>query len=363
MDNDAYFIKKTFCLARQAEGATSPNPLVAAFIVKNNKIISRGYHHQCGLPHAEIEAIRKAKKEHLKGAKLYVNLEPCCHFGRTPPCVDEIINVGIKEVIIAAADPNPLVNGKSIKKLQQAGIKVRVGICEDEAKQLNEVFFTNITKKRPFVVGKVAQSLDGKIATAEGLSKWITGEKSRVLVKSLRDKYDAVLIGVNTVIKDNPSLDGIKKVPYKIVLDPCQRIPLDSELVKKYPDKIIVFASRRNKSEKIKQLSSVFFVKETNGQLDLKEVLKKLYHLGIMSVLVEGGAVTLGGFFDRKLVDKMYVFISPKIIGGKGALSPIAGVGVGSLTQCWLENIKIKRIEEDILITGYPFWIVSKERR
>ncbi|MBU1121222.1 MAG: bifunctional diaminohydroxyphosphoribosylaminopyrimidine deaminase/5-amino-6-(5-phosphoribosylamino)uracil reductase RibD [Candidatus Omnitrophota bacterium] len=357
MNKDVYFIKKTFRLAKRAQGFTSPNPLVGALIVKNNKVISFGYHHRCGLPHAEIEAIRKVEKQSIKGAKLYVNLEPCYHFGRTPPCVDEIIKVGIKEVVIATLDPNPRVNGKSIKKLQKAGIKVKVGVCEEQAVQLNEVFFTNIKKKRSFIVAKIAQSLDGKIATAKGISKWITCQRSRVFAKSLRDKYDAVLVGVNTVIVDNPSLNGSKKRPYKIVIDPNLRIPLKSNLVSKDCRKLIVFASYKSRSRKLPELKNIFFVKEVKGKLDLKEIVKRLYSLGIMSVFVEGGSTTIGRFFDSELVDKAHFFISPKIIGGSAALSSIGGQGVVSPNHCVsLKSIRKRQLDEDILITGYPFY-------
>jgi diaminohydroxyphosphoribosylaminopyrimidine deaminase/5-amino-6-(5-phosphoribosylamino)uracil reductase len=359
--DDTYFIRKTFALAKKAEGFTSPNPLVGAVIVKKGKIISWGYHKKAGLPHAEIEAIRKAKGD-LRDSTLYVNLEPCYHFGRTPPCVDQIIKNKINRVVVATCDPNPLVNGKSIKKLRKAGIEVKVGVLEDEAKKLNEVFFKNMLKRRPFVVVKVAQSLDGKITTRDGISKWITQKDSRDFAKSLRDKYDCVLVGVNTVIKDNPSLNGARKIPFKVVIDPHLRIPLGSKIFKKTADKLVIFTSIKNikKADKFSP-AKIFFLKKKNKYFCLEEILNNLYKIGIMSVFVEGGSETIGRFFDYRLVDKIYFFIAPKIIGGKKALTSVGGEGYRSLGNSpYLEDFNIKRIGKDILIWGYP---VYKKRK
>lgn len=356
MKQDVYFLKKTLDLAKKAEGFTSPNPLVGAVIVKNNKIVSFGYHKKAGKAHAEIEAFRKAKGK-LNGATLYVNLEPCCHFGKTPPCVDKIIKSGIKRVVTATKDPNPLVSGDSIRRMRKSGISVSIGLLEKEAVRLNEVFFENMKKKMPFVVAKTAQSLDGKIATANGLSKWITNRNSRLFAKRLRDKYDSILVGVNTVIKDNPHLDGIKKVPYKVVIDPGLRIPLNSYLIKSSPEKLIIFASCSAKNKTVAKNTNVYFLKEKNGKLPLKELLSTLYRRGITSVFIEGGSETIGNFFDEKLVDKIYFFIAPKIIGGRKALTSIGAQGFLSLNCCpSIENMSIERIGTDILITGYPYY-------
>ena len=357
---DIYFLKKTFSLAKKGEGTTTPNPLVGALLVKNQKIISSGYHCRAGELHAEIKALKSAK-ESLKGATLYINLEPCCHFGRTPPCVDEIIRTGIKRVVIAVADPNPKVKGKSIKKLKKAGIQVEVGISKDEACSLNEVFFKNMKKKEPFVVAKVAQSLDGKITTSRGASQWITSPSSRKFSKSLRDKYDCVLIGANTFRKDDPHLNGSKKIPYKAVISSGLNLPLDSYLLQKSPHKVIIFTADKNKSKRKKFPAEVkiFFLKENKGRLPIKKILKILYSLGIMSVFLEGGAQTLGRFFMNKAVDKAFFFISPKIIGGNTALSSVGAEGFSTLSSCpRLKNLKIKRIDKDILIWGYPNFLV-----
>lgn len=364
MEKDFFFIKKTFSLAMKGEGNTSPNPLVGAVIVKGDKIISSGYHKKCGEAHAEAEAINKAKVS-LRGTSLYLNLEPCCHFGRTPPCVDAIIRAKIKRAVISVIDPNPLINGKSVAKLREAGIEVELGVGKEAAVRLNEVFFKNMKEKRPFVAVKAAQSLDGKIAARRGASKWITSAGSREFAKSLRDKYDCVLVGINTVIKDNPRLKGLKKNPYKAVIDPQLNIPLNSNLVKENPDKLIIFASDKTKhKKKIPSSVKVFFIKEEKGRIILRKALEVLYRLGIMSVFVEGGADTLGGFFDQKIADKVYFFIAPKIIGGKEALSSVGGKGFISPDRCCdIKEYDIKRFSGgDILISGYPSYEICRGR-
>jgi diaminohydroxyphosphoribosylaminopyrimidine deaminase/5-amino-6-(5-phosphoribosylamino)uracil reductase len=358
MNKDIYFLKKTFKLARKAEGFTSPNPLVGAVIVKNDRVIAQDYHKKAGLPHAEIEAINKAR-EAVNGATLYVNLEPCCHFGRTPPCVDEIIKAKIKEVVIAILDPNPKMQGRSIKKLKAAGIKLKVGVLADQAKKLNEIFFKNMKKKLPFVAAKIAQSLDGKIATKTGQSKWITTDKSRLFAKSLRDKYDCVLVGINTVIKDNPRLNGLKKVPYKAVIDPKLKLPFNSYLAQHArAQKLLIFTSDKNKGVgRFPAVAKVFFIKEKNKRLPVKEILRELYKIGITSVFVEGGSETLGTFFDQKAVDKIYLFISPKIIGGSSALTSIGAKGYPSPNSApQLTDIHLLHFGQDLLIYGYPIY-------
>lgn len=355
-DKDIYFLEKTLHLAKKAEGFTSPNPLVGAVIARNDRIIAQGYHKKAGSPHAEVIAIRKVKED-LRGATLYVNLEPCCHFGKTPPCVDEIIRKGIKRVVIATFDPNPMVYKKSVRKLRAAGIKVDIGFLEEAAKNLNEVFFKNMQKRTPFVAVKLAESLDGKIATSKGESKWITQKISRLFAKRLRDKYDSVLVGINTAIKDNPRLNGIKRVPYKVVIDSRLRLPKYSYLLKQNPDKLIIFTSKKSRPKrgKIPQAVKVFFLKEAAGKLSLKSILKVLYSLGVRSIFVEGGAETAGRFFDEKLVDKIYLFIAPKIIGGKNSFGSVAGRGFPSLQSCpKIEKVSIRRLGEDLLISGYP---------
>lgn len=354
MNKEKLFLAQAIKLAECSRGCTSPNPLVGAVLVKGNKVIGRGFHRCAGAFHAEIEAMRKVKGA-LRGATLYVNLEPCFHWGRTPPCVDAIISGGIKKVVISTKDPNPKVSGRSIAKLRKAGIRVVTGVMAKEAEKLNEIFFTNMRKKRPFVVAKVAQSLDGKITTRTGRSKWITSQKARMYARGLRDMYDAVLIGIGTAIKDNPKLNGVRKTPSKIIIDPQLRVSLSSILVKKSPKKLIVFhSSRASKSKKMKLAKKgvrLFVFKH------VRDILKILYKLEIMSVFVEGGADTLGRFFDAKLIDKVHVFYAAKIIGGKDALSSIGAKGVISPSQAiFIKDLEIKRIGRDLLLTGYPVY-------
>jgi diaminohydroxyphosphoribosylaminopyrimidine deaminase / 5-amino-6-(5-phosphoribosylamino)uracil reductase len=358
-DKDIYFLKKTLFLAKKGAGRTSPNPLVGAVIVKNNKILSVGYHKRCGGPHAEVEAMKNLSPAALKGATLYVNLEPCAHYGKTPPCVAAIIKNKIKRVVISDIDPNPLTQGASIKKMRRVGIEVRVGLLRRQARQVNEIFYKNILQKRPFVAVKTAQSLDGKITTSGGYSKWITQEKSRIFGKKLRDNYDCVLVGINTVIKDNPGLQGKSKIPYRVVIDRRLRLPLHSSLLKKNPEKVILFtSSKNNKCVKIKKIPpgvDIVFIKEDNKILPVDKILRELFARGIMSVYVEGGAKTLGYFFDSKSADKIYFFLAPLIIGGESSLSSVAGKGAwGVKDVIRVKDIVYQSLGEDMLVFGYP---------
>lgn len=354
-EKDMYFMKKAISLAEKAEGETSPNPLVGAVVVKNNKIIGTGFHKRCGLRHAEISALKKAGNL-ARGATLYINLEPCFHFGKTPPCVEKVIEVGIERVVLAMKDPNPRVWGKSIRKLKKNNIKVSLGVCKKEALELNEVFLKNMKEGLPFVVAKVAQSLDGKIATKTGKSKWITTEKSRQFSYRLRDKYDAVLIGAETLRKDNPKLNGLKKIPYKIIISSNLDLPKKSYLFKNFPSNTVVFTSHKYKSKnKLPDQVKVIFLKMTKKGISLKQILRKLYSFGIMSVFVEGGSETLGRFFQQKLIDKVYFFIAPKVFGGKNSLTSVGGRGFSSIKgSLELEKVKIEKLNRDILVWGYP---------
>ena len=246
-------MKEALALAMKAEGLTSPNPVVGAVLVKGNKVVGSGYHKRAGSPHAEIVAIKSAGQK-TNGSTLYINLEPCNHYGRTPPCAPEVIKAGIKRVVIAMQDPNPIVNGKGIKKLKSAGIDVEVGILEQDARKINETYIKYITKKMPFVVLKWAMSVDGKIATHTGDSKWISHEASRNFTHRLRGKFDAILIGINTLLKDNPQLTthglGVKE-PKRIVVDDRGKIPLDCNLLKTESSQVILATTNKIKKEKI----------------------------------------------------------------------------------------------------------------
>jgi diaminohydroxyphosphoribosylaminopyrimidine deaminase/5-amino-6-(5-phosphoribosylamino)uracil reductase len=355
----AYYMGLAIKLALKAKGLTSPNPMVGAVVVKNGRIIGRGYHEKAGLAHAEVLALDEAGND-AKGASLYVTLEPCTHFGRTPPCVDRIIQSKIKEVIIGMVDPNPLNNGKGIQILKNHKIKVEVGIREEELRQINAAFIKYITKRLPLVTIKVAQSLDGKIATRTGESKWITSDKSRNYSHRIRRNYDAVMVGVNTVRRDNPKLDAwfARKQPIKIVIDSQLSTPQDANIFANNSKVIIVTVTPRPGQETenrniLSQKAKVLEVKEKFGQINLKDMFKTLARLEITSVLVEGGGTLIGSLFDEGLVDKVLFFISPKIIGGKEGVSSVMGKGIGRLDSAVvLKNLKLRRFKEDILVEG-----------
>jgi len=358
--NHEYFMNLAMDLALKAKGRTSPNPIVGALVVKNGRIIGKGYHEKAGLPHAEIIALDEAAAQ-AKGASLYVTMEPCVHFGRTPPCVDRIIKSRVKEVIVGMVDPNPLNNGRGIKILRQHKIKVQVGFLENELSRINEAFIKYITKRMPFVTVKVAQSLDGKIATYAGDSKWITSDKSRVFSHRLRQNYDAIMVGVNTILRDNPKLDVwfSKRQPIKIAVDSQLSTPEGANIFSKNSQVIIVtlpsLPGQETENRKILgEKAKILEVREKAGQINLKDAMKKLAQLEITSILVEGGGTLIGSLFDEGLIDKVLFFISPKIIGGKEAISSVMGKGVVRIDKAVkLKEVKLKRIGEDFLIEGY----------
>lgn len=354
------FMSKALKLALKAKGKTSPNPMVGALVVKDGRITGKGFHEKAGSPHAEIIALDEAGRS-SRGAELYVTLEPCVHFGRTPPCVNRIISSGIKEVFIGMIDPNPLNNGKGIQILRQNKIKVKVGFLEKELRKMNEVFVKYITQKLPFVTVKVAESLDGRIATRTGDSKWITSDKSRSFAHRLRGGYDAVMVGVNTVLRDNPRLDAwySDRHPVKVVVDTQLSTPQDAAIFSVNTNVIIVTLSTRpgQETENRKALAAkarILEVKEKSGQINIKDMLKRLAQLEITNILVEGGGTLIGSFFDDGLVDKAMFFISPKIIGGKEAIGSVMGKGITRIDNAIrLKEIKMRRFGEDILVEGY----------
>lgn len=356
---DEYFMELALRLAKKAKGRTLPNPMVGALVVKNNKVIGWGYHERAGLPHAEVIALDRAGKN-VKGAKLYLTLEPCTHFGRTPPCVNRIIKSGIKEVIIGMVDPNPVNNGKGIDLLRKNSIKVRVGFLEAELKKLNAPFIKYITKRMPYVTVKVGQSLDGKIAAKTGDSKWITSDKSRAYAHRLRQNYDAIMVGVNTVLRDNPTLNVwfSKRQPLKIIIDSQLSTPQDANIFSRNNRVIIVTLPVKEGQETenrkiLAQKAKILEVKEKAGQINLKDMMKKLSQLEITNIFVEGGGTLIGSLFDEGLVDKVLFFISPKIIGGKEAISSVMGRGISRVEKAVkLKDVRIKRIAEDFLVEG-----------
>ena len=358
---DEIYMREALRIAAYASGRTTPNPLVGAVIVKDNRIVGQGWHRKAGTEHAEIHALHQAG-ELAKGADIYVTLEPCSHYGKTPPCCQAIIKAGIKRVIVAMTDPNPLVAGNGLKELKAAGIEVVEGVCRDEAEKLNEVFLKWIVHKMPFVVVKTAMTLDGKIATVSGDSKWITNEKSRKFVHQLRDLYDGILVGIGTVLADNPTLttrlDHLGKNPVRIIVDSKARIPLDSIVITDKSAHTILAVTERASQEKIAALLQVgievIVTKEKADQVDLSDLLKILAEKNICSILVEGGSRINYSFFVEHLVDKVHCFIAPKIIGGTDAASPIGGKGTFYMKDAYqLNDITTERFDEDILITGY----------
>ncbi|MBI4707017.1 MAG: bifunctional diaminohydroxyphosphoribosylaminopyrimidine deaminase/5-amino-6-(5-phosphoribosylamino)uracil reductase RibD [Candidatus Omnitrophica bacterium] len=360
MKNHEYYMNLAIKLALKAKGQTSPNPLVGALVVKNGRIIGKGFHEKAGLPHAEVVALDDAGNKSC-GSTLYVTLEPCTHFGRTPPCVDRIIKSGVKEVIVGMIDPNPKNNGKGIEILRQHNIKVEVGFLEERLREINEAFIKYITKRMPFITVKVAESLDGKIATRTGDSKWITSDKSRAFAHRIRKDFDAIMVGVNTVLRDNPRLDAwySQKHPIKVVVDSQLSTPENANIF--YGKSQVIIATlnvalgqqTENRASLTKK-ARVLEVKEMTGEINLKDMFKKLAQMGITSVIVEGGGTLIGSLFDQKLVDKVLFFISPKIIGGKQALTSVMGKGIARIDSAIkLKNVKMRRFGEDFLLEGY----------
>lgn len=357
--NDESYIKLTLKLAEKGWGKVSPNPLVGCVIVKNEKIIGAGYHEEFGRKHAEVNAINSAT-ENLEGATLYVNLEPCSHYGKTPPCVDKIIEVKIKRVVVGTLDMNPLVSGKGIKKLKSAGIDVTVGMLEKECIELNKFFFKYITKKMPYVTLKAAQTIDGKIADAYGKSKWITSVSSRRQVHALRAKYDAVLVGSGTVLTDDPSLtvrltEG--RNPKRIVLDSNLKLSLDHKIFTSNIDKnLIVVTSRRsaNKKSQVKKITSlgvqIIFAKENGkGKINLKSALRELAKNNISSILVEGGSEIFTSFLKTNLFDDILLFVAPKILGsGIPFAQNFTGISLNNALN--LRIVSAETIGDDLLI-------------
>lgn len=349
-------------LAAKAKGRTSPNPMVGAVIVRGHRIIAEGFHKKAGAPHAEAVALKKAGAK-AKGATMFVTLEPCCHTEkRTPPCTKAIIAAGIKKVIVAANDPNPRVSGKGIRELRAAGIEIETGILRAEAKKLNESFNKFITTKEPFVVLKIAQSLDGKIATAKGESKWITGKNARKHVHQLRNDLDAVLVGIGTVAKDNPSLDcRIRggRNPFRVIVDSGLKISLNSKVLSYDDEKTVIATTRKASQRKIKQLTArgatVLVIKSRAGRVDLKALMKELGRLDITGVMIEGGSDIASSAITSGIVDKVMFFVAPKIVGGTDSITSIGGRSPALLNNAFqLKDLKATAMGKDILIEGYP---------
>jgi diaminohydroxyphosphoribosylaminopyrimidine deaminase/5-amino-6-(5-phosphoribosylamino)uracil reductase len=355
--DDIKYMKIAFELAKKGMGHVNPNPMVGAVIVKNNKIIGSGYHKKYGELHAERNAF-KSCTESPEGATIYVTLEPCCHHGKTPPCTDAIIENKIKSVVIGSNDPNPLVSGKGIKILKEHGISVTTGIMQKECDKLNEIFFHYIKTNTPYVVMKYAMTFDGKIATHTGKSKWITGETAREHVHHSRHRYSAIMVGVDTVIADNPMLncripDG--RNPKRIICDTNLRIPLDSQIVKSAKDISTYIAASCEDAKKIQALvdmnCKIIQVPSKANHIDLNALMIKLGEEKIDSVLLEGGSTLNFSALSSGIVSKIQAYVSPKIFGGINAKTPVGGLGIDSPNDAFkLANREITILGDDILI-------------
>ncbi len=371
---DAAFMRLALRLARRGNGTTSPNPLVGAVLVKGGQIIGCGWHRRAGLPHAEIEALRDAQTHGYspRGATLYVTLEPCCTHGRTPPCTDAIISAEIKKVVIGATDPNPKHAGKGFKILQRAGIEVVHGILSDECTRLNEAFNHWIIHRTPFVTVKAAMTLDGKIATAGGESKWITGEKTRAHGMKLRQASDAILVGINTILADDPSLtfrkrkaeSGKRKQLRRIVLDSRARTPLEAKVVsdefaalttivvgKLAPKKRV--AALAKKTNVVIAPAKKSAIRHSPSAIDLRWLLKKLGAENVTSLLVEGGGEVNASFLLGGFAQRVAFFYAPKILGGRAARKGVAGDGARNLSEVvQLHDVEWRKLGEDLLLTA-----------
>lgn len=342
-------------LAENGRGFVNPNPMVGAVIVKNGNIIGEGYHTEFGKPHAEVEALRNAT-ESVAGATIYVTLEPCSHFGKTPPCAEALIKAQIKTVVIAMLDPNPLVSGRGVKMLEDAGIEVITGVEEEKAKELNKVFIKYITTQTPYVLLKTAMTLDGKIATQTGDSRWVSGEISRKKVHQLRHNLMGIMVGINTVLQDDPSLDcrleGKVRQPIKIIVDSLLRTPLEAKLWENEANVIIGTTEQASKElQESYEKKGAKIIVVGKEHVDLKLLMEELGKHGIDSILLEGGATLNASALQENVVDEVWTFIAPKIVGGAVAPTSVGGEGIALMKDAYqLENLTAEQSGEDWLL-------------
>ncbi len=376
--NDAAYMKLALGLAAKGAGWTSPNPMVGAVVVREGRVVGRGYHRRAGGPHAEVEALQQAG-DAARGGTLYVTLEPCNHQGRTPPCTQAILKAGVRRVVMAALDPNPRVNGGGAAFLASHSIEVETGLLEGEARRLNEAWFRWVAAGVPFVIAKAACSLDGRIATATGESQWLTGEAARAFGHKLRHRVDAILVGVNTVLADDPQLttrlpgktrvratenrkqktENTAQDPIRIILDSRLRIPLTARILHlDSPAPTWVACTEKAPKDKLLALedsgAEVLVLPEDSGRVALQPLLKLLGRRRVQSLLVEGGAEVHGSFFDEKLVDKFHFFYAPKFLGGREAPAVLGGRGVALLKDAHqARDLSVRRLGPDLIISGY----------
>ncbi|MDW8290981.1 MAG: bifunctional diaminohydroxyphosphoribosylaminopyrimidine deaminase/5-amino-6-(5-phosphoribosylamino)uracil reductase RibD [Armatimonadota bacterium] len=358
------FMRRALTLAKR--GFTAPNPMVGAVLVKDGRIVGEGYHRRAGMPHAEVEALRRAG-EQARGATLYVNLEPCSHWGRTPPCADAIIEAGVRCVYAAMQDPNPLVAGKGFARLHEAGVEVHVGVLEEQARQLNEIFVKYHATGMPFVTAKVAMSLDGKIATRTGDSKWITEEPARRAAHRLRARHDAVMAGIGTVLQDDPLLtvrlprirEPLQRL--RVVVDSRLRCPEEAQVLRVEEAPTLIATTEAAPLDKVARLRErgveVEVLPAGEGGVDLYALMQALARRGVTGVLCEGGGTLLASLFAQKLVDKVVFFYAPRILGGREAPTAVEGIGFLRVEESlWLERVQWRRVGRDLMMQAYPVW-------
>ncbi|MGD9105750.1 MAG: bifunctional diaminohydroxyphosphoribosylaminopyrimidine deaminase/5-amino-6-(5-phosphoribosylamino)uracil reductase RibD [Desulfobacterales bacterium] len=364
---DEYFMKMALDLAKKGEGFTSPNPMVGAIIVKEGKVVGKGYHHAAGKAHAEVNAIDDAGAL-AQGATLYITLEPCNHKGRTPPCTEKILSAGIKRVVVAMHDPNPDVKGGGIDYLKRRGITVKTGVCEEQASRLNEIFIKYVKTNRPFTIIKCAATLDGRIATRTGDSRWVTGEESRKFVHRLRHAVDAIMVGINTVEKDDPCLTtrlesstGSPKGldPVRIVLDTHLKIVEEAKLLRLDSDSDTIIITGQSVAEdkkaRIEQLGAKIIESPVNdGMIDLDILMDRLGALGITSLLIEGGSRVIASALSAGIVEKIFFFFAPKILGGDDGVPICKGRGADLMMNCIpVTDVFVRQFGNDVMIQGY----------
>ena len=357
--SDETYMNQALILAEKGIGYVNPNPLVGAVIVKDGKIIGQGWHEKYGGLHAERNALSSCL-DNPKDATLYVTLEPCCHYGKTPPCTDAIIHSGIKKVVIGCLDPNSLMSGKGADILRAAGIEVVIGVLQDECRKLNEVFFHYIKTKTPYVVMKYAMTLDGKIATANGQSKWITEENARENVHKSRNQYSSIMVGLGTVISDNPSLtcriNGGRN-PIRIICDTALNTPLDSTVITTAKEVKTIIATACGNLEKQKSYldhgCEIIVAEQKENHINLNSLMKELGKAGIDSIFLEGGSTLNFSALQSRIVNKVQAYIAPKLFGGDQSKTPVGGIGIDAVSNCFtLKNQVISWFNKDILIEG-----------
>jgi len=364
-DLDRIYMRRALRLAEKGRGRTSPNPMVGAVIVARREIVGQGYHHRAGEPHAEILALDAAGAR-ARGATLYVTLEPCCHIRkRTPPCVPTLIHSGLKRIVVAMPDPNPLVKRRGVARLRQAGIEVSVGCLGEEAERLNEIYVHWVRTGRPFVIMKAAMTLDGKIATANGQSKWISGEEARRQVHRLRSQVDAVMVGIGTVLQDDPQLtarlvDRHARQPLRVILDSRLRIPLRARVLSQARQAGVLIATTRHappsRIAALKQRGAeVLILPAEHGNVSLKACLTTLGRQGITSLLLEGGSEVNASALRSGLLDRLQLYVAPALLGGQDAKGLIGGASPASISASWpLNDLQVQQVGKDLLIVATP---------